>query len=73
MLRRFSDRALEIIVSRKESKCNMSDLISKSALLEEMKKFCGKQTYLILQEIWDMVQNFPQYESDENKEETGNE
>lgn len=51
----------------------MSDLISKSALLEEMKKFCGKQTYLILQEIWDMVQNFPQYESDENKEETGNE
>lgn len=63
----------EIIVSRKESKCNMSDLISKSALLEEMKKFCGKQTYLISQEIWDMVQNFPQYESDENKEETGNE
>lgn len=48
----------------------MNDLISKSALLEEMKKFCGEQTYLIAQEIWDMVENFPTYESDENREVT---
>ena len=46
----------------------MSDLISKSELLDEMKKFCGNQSYLIPQEIWDMVENFPTYKPDEVKE-----
>ena len=46
----------------------MEDLISKSALLEQIKKFCRKQRYLIPENIWGMVENFPTYEPDkENK------
>lgn len=36
-----------------------NDLISKSALLEEMRKFVGNQRYLILEEVLGMVENFP--------------
>lgn len=35
------------------------DLISKSALLEEMSKFVGNQRYLISEEVWRMVENAP--------------
>lgn len=36
-----------------------NDLISRSALLEEMKKFTVNQRYLISEEIWGMVENAP--------------
>lgn len=38
----------------------MGDLISKSALLNEMKKHCGSQRHLIPEGIWEMVENFPE-------------
>lgn len=38
-----------------------NDLISKSALLEEMEKFCGNQRYLVPENIWNMVENFPTF------------
>lgn len=41
----------------------MSDLISKKKLQEEMQKFCGNQHYLIPENVWDMVENFPEEEN----------
>ena len=35
------------------------DLISKSVLIEEMRKFTGNQRYLISEEVWRMVENSP--------------
>lgn len=35
------------------------DLISKSVLIEEMRKFAGNQRYLISEEVWRMVENSP--------------
>lgn len=32
-----------------------NDLISKSALVEELKKFCGKQPYLVSENIWEII------------------
>lgn len=37
----------------------IGDLISRSALLEEMRKFSGNQRYLISEEVWRMVRNAP--------------
>lgn len=36
-----------------------NDLISKSALLEEMRKFVGNQRYLISEEVLSMIENIP--------------
>lgn len=44
-----------------------NDLISKSALLEKMKKFCGNQRYLIPENIWSMVEDFPTFSDKEQK------
>lgn len=47
-----------------------SDLISKKALLEEIEKYCGNQRYLIPENIWTMIENFPVFcrKTNKNKE-----
>lgn len=37
----------------------VNDLIRRSALLEEMRKFSGNQRYLIPEKVWGMVKNAP--------------
>lgn len=35
------------------------DLISRKALLEKLEEWCGSQTYLISEEVWKIIKNFP--------------
>lgn len=44
-----------------------NDLISKSALLEEMEKYCGNQRYLVPEGVWSMVEDFPAFSDKEQK------
>lgn len=37
----------------------MDDLISRSALIEALEKYCGNQRYLIPEQVWDIVNNQP--------------
>lgn len=36
-----------------------NDLISRKALLEKLEEWCGSQTYLISEEVWKIIKNFP--------------
>ena len=36
-----------------------NDLISRKALLEKLDEWCGSQTYLISEEVWKIIKNFP--------------
>ena len=35
------------------------DLISRKALIEKLDEWCGIQTYLISEEVWKIIKNFP--------------
>ena len=35
------------------------DLISRKALIEKLDEWCGSQTYLISEEVWKIIKNFP--------------
>ena len=36
-----------------------NDLISRKALIEKLEEWCGSQTYLISEEVWKIIKNFP--------------
>lgn len=36
-----------------------NDLISRSALLKRLNEFCGKQRYLVPENVWNMIENAP--------------
>lgn len=36
-----------------------NDLISRKALIEKLDEWCGSQTYLISEEVWKIIKNFP--------------
>ena len=44
---------LKVVVTMK------SDLIDKKALIEALENWCGKQRYLIPEEVWDIIQAAP--------------
>lgn len=35
------------------------DLISRKALIEKLKKWCGKQRYLIPENVWELIETEP--------------
>lgn len=37
----------------------MGDLISRKSLIEKLDEWCGSQTYLISEEVWKIIKNFP--------------
>lgn len=64
------DYVIELLEFKVKEDLGMSnDLISKSALLEDIKKFCGNQRYLIPENIWSIIENYPtfSYEKQSNK------
>lgn len=36
-----------------------NDLINRKALIEKLDEWCGSQTYLISEEVWKIIKNFP--------------
>ena len=42
-----------------------SDLIDKKALIEALENWCGKQRYLIPEEVWDIIQAAPIFDDKE--------
>lgn len=36
-----------------------NDLISRKALIEKLKKWCGKQRYLIPENVWELIETEP--------------
>ena len=43
-----------------------NDLISREVLLEKAEEWCGSQTYLISEEVWKIIKNFPKAFDKEN-------
>ena len=43
-----------------------NDLISREVLLEKPEGWCGSQTYLISEEVWKIIKNFPKAFDKEN-------
>lgn len=44
-----------------------SDLISKRALIDSLENWCGKQRYLIPEEVWDIIQAAPVVDDDDKE------
>ena len=42
-----------------------SDLIDKKALIEALENWCGKQRYLIPEEVWEIIQAAPVFDDKE--------
>ena len=52
-------RAEERIISLKVVSTMKNDLISKKELIEALENWCGKQRYLIPEEVWNIIQAAP--------------
>ena len=44
-----------------------NDLISKKELIEALENWCGKQRYLIPEEVWEIIQAAPVFDDKEKK------
>ena len=49
----------ERIISLKVVGTMKNDLISKKELIEALENWCGKQRYLIPEEVWEIIQAAP--------------
>ena len=43
-----------------------NDLINRKVLIEKLDEWCGSQTYLISEEVWKIIKNFPKAFDKEN-------